>query len=197
MQIPFSSNKPSTPAPEGAHPARLVRVVDLGTQISTFQDKEISARKLSLAWELYGEKMEDGRPFMVSERYTMSLNEKSSLHKLLASWLGKEFDKASQAGTFDFSSLLGRACLVTVNHKVSKTGSVFAKLAGVTQLPKGLMAETQCNPSVMFDLSKPDMDIYAGLPRWQQEEIAKSPEFHSFRAPTFGPDDDTNVDIPF
>lgn len=180
MKVPFSTSKPSTPAPEGAHPARLVRIVDLGTQVSHFQDKEIIARKLSLAWELYTDpKMEDGRPFMVSERYTMSLNEKATLHKMLAGWLGKEFQDAAKAGCFDFSKLLGRPCLVTVNHGTSKTGSTFAKIGGVTVLPKALASvmEPQVNPSLLFDLSAFDQAIYDSLPPWQREEIAKSPEY--------------------
>lgn len=127
----------------------------------------------------------------------MSLNEKSSLYKMLSSWLGKEFDKAAQAGTLDFSSLLGRACLVTINHKVGKTGNVFAKLAAVTQLPKGLLAETQVNPSILFDLSKPNAEILASLPKWQQEEITKSPEYHAHKGTTHPHDEDLHQDIPF
>ena len=199
MFVKFNSSKPSTPAPEGAHPARLVRIVDMGTQTSFFQDKAIIARKISLAWELYTErKMEDGLPFMVSERYTMSLNEKSTLHKVLAGWLGKEFQDAANAGAFDFSKLLGRPCLVTVNHGTSKTGNTFAKVGGVTVLPKALASvmEPQINPSVLFDLSgKFDQAVYDSLPQWQREEIAKSPEYAAITGKSTQVDD--HSDIPF
>lgn len=178
MQILFN-NRTSTPAPEGAHPARLVRIVDLGTQTTTFQEKEIVARKMLVSWELYCDRMEDGRPFMVSERYTMSLHEKAGLHKMLAGWLGKEFQEAAEKGVFNFSKLLGRACLVTVAHKVGRTGNPFSKVAGVTVLPRGLNPDEQVNPSLMFDLSAPDMKVYDALPIWQREEISKSPEWVS------------------
>jgi hypothetical protein len=154
-------------------------VIDLGTQVSTFQDKEIVARKLNLAWELYCDRMEDGRPFMVSERYTMSLHEKSSLHKMLSAWLGKEFQDAAASGVFNFNRLLGRPCLVTVVHMVSRTGNPFAKIRGVTVLPRGLQPDEQVNPSVLFDLSGPDMKVFDSLPIWQREEIAKSPEWQA------------------
>lgn len=194
MKLPFS--KPSTPAPEGAHPARLVRLIDVGTQASPFTHDDGSPvvnRKLNLAWELYCDRMPDGRPFMVSAKYTRSLNEKGNLFKMLQSWLGKEWDDAIRSGGFDFSSLLGRPCLVTVNHGTSKTGSVFAKLGAVTVLPKGLKPDEQVNPNVLFDLDKPDWAVLETLPQWQQEEIGKSPEFMAFKAHP----GDEDQDVPF
>lgn len=183
MQLPFSTSKPSVPAPEGAHPARLVRILDLGTQVTPFvhEDKSpVVQRKLSIAWELYTDpRMEDGRPFMVSERFTRSLDPKSNLYGMLSGWLGKEFDKAREDGTFNLSSLLGRPCLVSVNHKTSKKGVTFASVGGITVLPKALVSsiDTQINPNVMFDLGAFDKSVFEALPRWQQEEIAKSPEY--------------------
>lgn len=182
MQLNFPSNKPSQPSPIGAHPGRLVRIIDLGTQTSNYQENVIIARKLSLAWELYTDpRMEDGRPFMVSERYTRSLNAKASLYKLLSTWLGQEFQDAIKSGGYNFTKLLGRPCLVTVNHQQGKTGNTFAKVASVSPLPKGLKADDQVNPSLLFDLDeKPyNKEVLDQLPRWTQEEIGKSPEFQA------------------
>jgi hypothetical protein len=201
MQLPFSTNKPSTPAPEGAHPARLVRILDLGTHVTPFVHEDgspVVSRKLSIAWELYTDpRMDDGRPFMVSERYTRSLNSKAILYQLLSGWLGKEFDKAREDGTFNLESLLGRPCLVSVNHKTSKKGQVFASIGSVTVIPKALVSsiDAQVNPSVMFDLDKFDKAIYDNLPGWQREEIAKSPEYAEIHARAHNPEGDP--DIPF
>lgn len=194
MQLPFSQST-TTPAPEGAHPGRLVRIVDVGSQVTPFFHEDgspVVSRKLSISWELYCDRMTDGRPYMVSEKYTRSLNEKSGLYKLCKQWLGKEWDEALLAGGFNFSSLLGRACLVTVNHQTSKQGKTFAKLGAVTVLPKGLKADDQVNPSLLFDLDKPDRAVLELLPKWQQEEIGKSPEWKAFVG--VAPADDS---IPF
>lgn len=201
MEIQFKSNT-STPAPEGAHPGRLVRIVDLGSQVTPFLHEDgtpVVSRKLSISWELYCDRMADGRPFMVSERYTRSLNEKSGLYKLLAQWLGKEWDDALKAGGFNFAGLLGRPCLVTVNHRQSKQGKTFAKLGAVTVLPKGLKPEDQVNPSLLFDLDKPAKLVLDQLPQWMQEEVGKSPEWKTFigAAPATGDNTDYPVDIPF
>lgn len=183
MKLPFNTNKPSTPAPEGAHPARLVRILDLGSQVTPFKHEDgspVISRKLSIAWELYTDpRMEDGRPFMVSEKYTRSLDEKSNLFKMLNSWLGGEFADAMTSGTFDLASILGRPCMVSVNHHVSAKGTTFAKVGSIMVLPKALAKsiDTQVNPNVMFDLDAFDKAVYDSLPNWQREEIAKSPEF--------------------
>lgn len=194
----FSSST-STPAPEGAHPGRLVRIIDLGSQVTPFLHEDgtpVVSRKLSISWELYCDRMQDGRPFLVSERYTRSLNEKAGLYKLCQGWLGKEWDAALKSGGFDFSSLLGRSCLVTVNHKTSKQGKVFAKLGAVTVLPKGLTPDEQVNPSLLFDLDKPVKAVLDLLPQWMQEEVGKSPEWKHFigAAPA---NDAPPEDIPF
>lgn len=179
MELPFNTHT-STPAPEGAHPGRLVRIVDLGSQVTPFAHEDgspVVSRKLQISWELYCDRMPDGRPFVVSEKYTRSLNEKSGLYKLLAGWLGKEWDEALAKGGFNFASLLGRACLVTVNHRQSKQGRTFAKLGAVTVLPKGLKPDEQVNPSLLFDLDKPNRGVLDQLPGWVQEEVGKSPEW--------------------
>ena len=196
MQLPFNTHT-STPAPEGAHPGRLVRIVDLGTQVNNAflhdDGTPTVSRKLQFSWELYCDRMPDGRPFMVSEKYTRSLNEKAGLYKLLAGWLGKEWDEALAKGGFNFASLLGRACLVTVNHRQSKQGRTFAKLGAVTVLPKGLKPDEQVNPSLLFDLDKPDKTVLDQLPGWVQEEVGKSPEWKHFVGVAPSADDDNGV----
>ena len=200
MKLPFSTSKPSTPAPQGAHPARLVRILDLGSQVTPFKHEDgspVISRKLSIAWELYTDpRMEDGRPYMVSEKYTRSLNEKSSLFKTLNSWLGGEFADAMTSGTFDLASILGRPCMVSVNHHTSAKGTTFAKVGSIMVLPKALAKsiDPQVNPNVMFDLDAFDKAVYDSLPNWQREEIAKSPEY--FRA-TGGNPEDVHEEPPF
>ena len=57
--------------PEGTHPARCYRVIDLGTQEVDFQGQIKHQRKVLVSWELQcEERMDDGRPFSIGKKYT-------------------------------------------------------------------------------------------------------------------------------
>lgn len=70
-----------------------------------------------------------GKPYVVSKRYTASLNEKSNLSKDLAGWVG-----IVQSG-FDIETLIGKSCLVTVTH--SEDGK-YVNVTGVAKLVEGM-----------------------------------------------------------
>src|SRR5688572_17810697 len=85
-----------TPPPPGTHPAICYRFIDLGTQTSSFpgnngQPKQ--TRKVMISWEITDPelRMEDGKPFSISSRYTWSMHEKATLRKTLESWRGAPF----------------------------------------------------------------------------------------------------------
>src|ERR1043165_114898 len=107
--------------PEGTYIGRCIKVIDLGTQTSTGQFGTKSQKKVMVTWELLDDevKMEDGRPFAVSQFYTASLHEKAQLRKDLESWRGKKFDDKELEG-FDMLDVLGTYCMIQVIH--SKDG---------------------------------------------------------------------------
>jgi hypothetical protein len=73
------SKKAFTPAPEGLHQAVCVDVVDLGLVEGPWGAKPT----VELRWELDLTHDETGRPFLVSKRYTLTLNEKGNLRPML------------------------------------------------------------------------------------------------------------------
>jgi hypothetical protein len=89
------------PAPEGLQHCVCVDVADLGMKDTQWGAKH----KLRLVWEL-DQKMKDGRPYIVSAQFTVSLHPKSGLRKTLESWRGKKFTEQELAG-FDLENLLG------------------------------------------------------------------------------------------
>src|SRR5690606_36452002 len=127
-----------TPPPEGTHPARCYRVIDLGTQQVEFKGTQKRQHMILLSWELPTERMDDGRPFTIHQRYTFSSSDKSHFRNHLESWRGKKFEGRDYApGGFDVSKLVGVPCLVTVVH--DRNGdNTYANVTGIVRLPKGM-----------------------------------------------------------
>src|SRR6185295_11438565 len=94
MQIPRPNETEFELAPAGTHMAVCYRVIDLGTQSGTYMGKPKSQHKILVSWELPDEKMKDGRPFTIGQRYTWSMSEKATLRKHLEAWRGVPFTDA-------------------------------------------------------------------------------------------------------
>ena len=108
--------------PPGSFLARLYRIIDIGTQTTEWMGKKKMQRKIICMFELHGEDnegnplaMDDGKPLVVSKRYTLSLDEKATLRKDLEAWRGKEFTQAELDG-FNLEVLLGKFCMVAITH---------------------------------------------------------------------------------
>ena len=108
-----------SPHPEGQYPAVCVDFLDLGERVKTFPGSE---PKLTYCIALVfqsGEKNEAGRLHEVSAEFTASMHEKSSLRKLLEDWRGKTYTKEEVTQGIPADKLVGKSCLLTVEHKTS------------------------------------------------------------------------------
>ena len=169
--------------PEGNHVAVCYEVIDLGTQEVTYLDEVKQQRKVRIGWELSGELMEDGRPFVISRRYTFSSHEKSTMRRHLEAWRGRKFKPEDFGeGGFDIRKLIGVGCMLQVVHN-TKQDRTFANVQSVGSLPKGMPAPELVNQPVYFSLETGEFDstVLASLPDWMQEIIRKSPEFAALR----------------
>jgi hypothetical protein len=110
-------------------------VVDLGILEVTYAGVAKKQHKINVAWQI-SELREDGKPFLVFKRYTLSLSEKATLRKDLESWRGKKFTRDEEMG-FDVESIIGVNCLLNVTHNTVKD-KVYANVASVTPLMKGM-----------------------------------------------------------
>ncbi len=117
------------PAPEGLHSAVCIDVVDLGIEDGQFGAKH----KCRIVWEL-AELMPSGDRYIASKKYTVSLHEKSALHKDLKSWRGKPFTAEEMAG-FDVEKVIGAPCQILIEQQ-EKDGSVYANIMAVTKADK-------------------------------------------------------------
>ena len=176
-------------APAGTHLAVCYRILDLGTQKTTFQGKEKDQHKIMLSWELAEEKMKDGRPFTISKRYTWSMDKKANLRKDLEAWRGVAFKDSDFGATgFNLRKVLGVGCLLTVSHSITDDKE-YANISTVSKLMKGMTAPKPTNEIVYLWLSADlwEPSTFHKLGEGLQKIIMKAPEYLKLNG---GVDDD-------
>ena len=171
-RIPKST--PRELAPEGAHSAAVVQIIDLGTQDSGDYGPR---HKLQIAYELVDEKTTEGLAMVVYRQYTFTSSPKGSLMKDLRSAFGiKDTD-------IEMDDLLGKACMVTVEHKETDAGT-FANVVAVGMLPKGTKAKKASEELKSLYLDETfDSEIFDSLPDFLREKIASSEEYEAVMLP--------------
>lgn len=126
-----ADEKAFAPAPEGVHQAVCVDVIDKGILDVTWQGVTKKQHKIDVAWQI-NEARDDGKPFLVFKRYTLSLGEKANLRKDLESWRGKKFTTEEELG-FDVEKLIGANCQINIQHS-----NGYANVVAVMPLAKGM-----------------------------------------------------------
>lgn len=171
-----------TPPPSGTYPAICYRILDLGTQQTTYKGQPKRAHKILLSWEIKDEEAvtDDGQPMSIHQQYTWSMHEKAALRKALESWRGKAFvDSDFGPGGFDIRKLLGVPCLLGITHTVND-GNTYANITAISKLPKGMEAGELVNKPIYMWLEKGlfDREEFAKLSERMQDKIKSSPEYH-------------------
>lgn len=133
--------------PAGTYQAVAYDVWDIGFQKSQFQGKESYKHKVIIAFELnnkipFGKYA--GKRATVTQRYTLSLNSKASLRRMLENWRGRAFT-AAELKQFPLSSIIGANAMVSIVH--NEVGDrVYANLGSVSKVMEGLPIMTPENP---------------------------------------------------
>lgn len=205
MKIPYSE-KEFKIAPVGLHMARLFKFVDLGHQAIEWAGTTKIMHKVDLVWELHGDdeegkplKTDDGKPLIVTKRYTVSLGDQARLRQDLESWSNKKMTTEDRKN-FDLKNLLGKFCMVNITH--SEDGK-FANVSGISPVPSALK-NTQpqgINPTKSFWLQDFKQEEYDELSKYYKDKIAESSEWRGQQereknAPKIQ-DDDISDTIPF
>lgn len=187
--------------PAGAHVGRCYSLIDLGTQLSTGQYGEKMQHKIQIKWELFGEDeqgapltTDEGLPMTISKSYTLSLSDKASLRKDLASWRGRDFTE-EEAKAFDVTKLLGAYCMVNVTTS-ENNGKTYTNVAGLTPLPSALKNSkpNAVHENVIFNLDDPDWELFDSFHDKLKEAIKRSPEYAQASGNTV---QQTEDEIPF
>lgn len=162
-------------APEGTHIARCYQVIDLGHQKIVWNDQVKWQPKVLLTWELCNELMTEGeaagKPFSISNRYTLSLSDKSNLAPMLEAWRGRSFTMDERQG-FDIKNVLGAYCMLNVVHNTVED-KTYANVSAVMAIPKGTPKPAPVNKDLYFNLDTDDVGM---LPEWIGNIVRKSQE---------------------
>lgn len=192
-------------APAGLHMARLYSIIDLGHQSVEWAGESKIMHKVVLTWELHGNddtdqplKTDDGKPLIVSKRYTVSLGDQARLRQDLEAWSNKKMT-AEDRKNFDLKGLLGKFCMVNITH--SEDGK-YANISGISPVPSALRTAQPegVNPVNHFWLAEFDQSKYDALPKYYKEKIAESSEWRGQKAKDADKvtiEDDVIGDIPF
>lgn len=185
MHLPESSGGDFELTPSGTHVAVCYRFIDLGTQQVDWQGQAKHQHKVMISWELPDERMKDGRPFSIHQRYTWSMNEKARLRKDLEAWRGLAFTEHDLGPNgFNVKKLLGVGCYLGVVHK-TEGANTYANIASLMKLPKSMVAPKPENDIVYLALTKDGFDqaVFDGLGKNLKETIMKSPEYAELHRP--------------
>lgn len=206
-----------TPCPQGMHLARCYRVIDLGTQESTYLGKTKNLAKVMLQFEVHGED-EDGKaivtakgePMSISKNFTLSLGDMATLRKDLQTWRGKEFTVDELRG-FELKNVLGHWAMISVIKAMGTNGKEYTNIAGIMSVPAAIKKAglpQGHNELKIFSIDEADMVLFESFSNGLKEKIQKSPEWQALRGnrapaqsqkPASGGSgfDDMDSDIPF
>ena len=163
---------------DGNHLARIVSVIDFGLQEQTdWQTKEkIDPKKVvMITYETPNETIEikdkegnvETKPRWISKEYTLSFHEMAALRKVV---------NALKPDIESLDELLNIPCMITVGS--TATGN--AKIVGVSKPMKGMEVPELFGDSFHFDFSDPNMELFNGLLKWQQEKVKSALDYNGF-----------------
>lgn len=171
------------PIPAGSYAARCFEMIHIGTVSEEYMGQMKENNKVRISWELPTEmkSFKDGeaeKPQVISKDYVLSMYEKANLRKHLEGWRGKNFTE-DEAKAFDVTKLLGVECMLSIIHKQSKKGKVYAEISSISRLPKGMTCPKQINPSFEFSYDSFTEEKFQKLPEWIRKQIITTPEYAS------------------
>ena len=173
------------PVPPGMHLARCYRIVDLGTQESTYMGNVKHVPRVMFQFEVHSEDAQGhplltsaGDPMTVSKTFTLTLAEKSTLRKDLQTWRGKEFSSEELRG-FELKNVLGQWAMITVAENESN-GKTYTNIANINPVPvtikKNGLPEGK-NDLKIFSIEDADMSLFDSFSEGLKDKIRKSPEW--------------------
>jgi len=173
------------PVPPGMHLARCYRIVDLGTQESTYMGNVKQVHRVMFQFEVHSEDSKGnplvtsgGDPMTVSKTFTVSLADKATLRKDLETWRGKPFTSEEKNG-FELKNVLGQWAMITVSENESN-GKTYTNIANINPVPatikKNGLPEGK-NDLKLFSIDDADMELFDSFSEGLKEKIRKSPEW--------------------
>ena len=165
------------PIPSGLHVARCVALYELGTIEESWQGQTKSQFKISVGFELPNQLMDftddknvvTRKPAMISQTFTLSAHEKSTLRKFMESWRGGTY-KEGEFEKVDLSRMLGVGCMLNIIHNV-KGEDTYANINQVMPVMAGIQVPPQFNPSKYLSYDSWNQQLFDSLPKFLKDKI--------------------------
>jgi hypothetical protein len=175
--------------PAGNYIARCYQMIEIGTIDEEFKGEKKKVPKIRIGWEFPTElkvfKEEKGlQPLVISKEFSLFMNEKANLRKVLASWRGKDFTN-EEATKFDVSVLIGKTCMLNLIHKpsVNDPTKIYEEIGSISPMPKGIVCPEQINPTFLLSYDNFDYDKFNTLPEFIRTKMQTSKEYLSLHNP--------------
>lgn len=180
-KVPFGGSKERVEQPNlepGLYPARLVQIIDLGLQPQRpyLGQEKPPANEIMLTYELVdsfmidkdGNDVED-KPRWVSETLPL-LNIKAEKAKSTQRYMALD---PTMADGGDFIKQIGKPVNVNIVNNKGKDGKVYDNVSAIAPMrPRDAERTPQLvNPSKVFVLDDPDLEVFNALPEWLRDKI--------------------------
>lgn len=183
--------------PAGNYIARCYQMIEIGTITENVLGKNVTAKKVRIGWELPEElrvfdQTKGEQPMVISKEYTLSMNAKANLRKVLESWRGKGFTEA-EAKSFDITKLIGAPCMMNIIHKhgVADPTKIYEAISAVSPLTKSTKAPPAINKPLILSYDTWSKEVFDGLPDFIRNRMISSSEFQKMLRP-----EETNIQSP-
>lgn len=131
------------PHPEGVVHAVCVDVIDLGEVESVFDGKSQKKPTVMLSFETES-KRDDGKPFVVTRKFTASLHPIARLAHFLGSWRGRSIVTGEN---LDLTKAIGQSGLLVIKHNVNEFGQAYAVIESISKPNKRLAPSGHYDPT--------------------------------------------------
>lgn len=137
------SNSKFVPPPEGLQQAVCVDIVDLGMVANKYNEGKLQ-HKARVVWQSENLHPQKNTPLIASQKYTVSLHEKSKLRKDLEAWKGRKLSAHELKG-FELDDLIGENCQLQIVHNTGTDGETYGNVNAIVPLGRG-MAKIAAQP---------------------------------------------------
>ena len=172
--------------PPGMHLARCYRIVDMGTQQSTWQGKTKFQPKVMFQFEVHSEDAdgnplltEKGEPLSISKNFTASFFDTAKLRTELENWRSRAFTEEELRG-FQLKNVLGVWAMLSVVREKGQDGKDYTNISSINPVPSNIKRAglpNGHNPLKAFDLDEPDMELFETFGQKMKEKIQNTPEW--------------------
>lgn len=176
-------------APEGTHPAIIVWVMELGTEMKSYKDEDprpVSEIRLVFEIEAEQEIMKDGESTgetedkigLIAQNYTEVISDRSKLGAVIASVY--DVKSIKEIKNLSLDKLLGLKCLIEVEYKGEKK---WENIKSVSWFSKKVNYHEQVRENFYFGLEDENdfveelLEDRAILRPFDKDRIIASPEY--------------------